>query len=154
VHFQLTAPRTHYPARIQQYALSTSLIPICDSSPIDTSRSAASCLGATDTSPNMSNSKKVGLLTLDCDKGLFLFTHQRHKSAPPQKVPPRWRPRKGNHRMSPSGCAPRFPASPYPPQRPRHYTHSCSCLKALNPPELAVSFLMSPPTVPQVSLQT
>src|SRR4030043_2443484 len=64
--------------------------------------------------------------------------------------------------MPPSGRSGRFPALPYIVTRdPGHgaratiwrwyYTHSCCCLKALNPKELQGLFLISPPTFLELS---
>jgi len=53
--------------------------------------------------------------------------------------------------MPPSGRSGRFPTLPYPPRWRRYYTHSCCCLKALNPKELQGLFLISPPTFLELS---
>jgi hypothetical protein len=55
--------------------------------------------------------------------------------------------------MPPSGRLGRFPALPNRPRWRWYYTHSCCCLKALNPKELQGLFLISPPTFLQLSIK-
>jgi hypothetical protein len=50
--------------------------------------------------------------------------------------------------VAPFGCA---QGKPYRPRWRWYYTHSCCCLKALNPKELQGLFLISQPTFLQLN---